>query len=277
MASKSKGGNQFGLTALLGLVLLVGFIFWMLDPAWLHSNPSAAPAPAASSSEQAPAPAGTTSPADPAASAPAAASYALPASVPGTLPALTLSSATGMLNALNVAPEASSTAYSRDYFKHWIDADSNGCNTRAEVLIVESTTATTRSGSCTIATGSWFSPYDEQTITSAGSIDIDHMVPLKQAWLSGASDWTAQQRELYANDMGWPGSLIAVSASSNRSKSDQDPANWMPSSSGYRCTYVATWVAVKWRWNLTVDPQEKQVLSDTLKGCSPESVVAPSK
>ncbi len=68
-------------------------------------------------------------------------------------------------------------------------------------------------------------------------------------------------------DAGYAGSLIAVSASSNRSKSDRDPTDWLPERA--RCKYAKTWIAVKYRWRLAVDSQEKSELSRILRGCSP--------
>ena len=41
--------------------------------------------------------------------------------------------------------------------------------------------------------------------------------------------------------------LIAVSATSNRSKGDQDPVSWQPPAAGYRCTYATDWIALKTR------------------------------
>lgn len=173
------------------------------------------------------------------------------------------------------APETAT--YSRDYFKHWIDADSNGCSTREEVLIIESTTTVSRSGTCTIVSGTWYSPYDDTTFTDPGSLDIDHMVPLKEAWRSGANSWTPEQRQEYANDLGYAPSLIAVSASSNRSKSDQDPALWMPKNTNYACTYTATWVSIKWRWKLSADQAEKAKLFQTLNNCKDDQIQLSTK
>jgi hypothetical protein len=53
-----------------------------------------------------------------------------------------------------------------------------------------------------------------------------------------------------------------VTASSNRSKSDQDPAEWMPTDEGVWCAYIWAWVAVKTEWHLTVDEAEKAALLD---------------
>ncbi|CAL9674121.1 hypothetical protein SUDANB176_07636 (plasmid) [Streptomyces sp. enrichment culture] len=79
-------------------------------------------------------------------------------------------------------------------------------------------------------------------VTSASGLDIDHMVPLAESWDSGASAWTAQRREAYANDQGADASLVAVTARSNRSKADQDPAEWLPPAAGVHCRYVAEWL-----------------------------------
>jgi hypothetical protein len=167
------------------------------------------------------------------------------------------------------------TGYDRDLFHAWVDADHNGCNTRAEVLILESTAQVATRSTCTVTTGSWFSSYDGVWILDASKLDIDHFVPLKEAWISGAYAWDSTTRTQFGNDLGYAASLLAVSASSNRSKSDQDPAQWMPSNANFVCDYVATWVAVKYRWSLTIDSAEKQALTSTLSNCSDVTVTVP--
>ena len=159
------------------------------------------------------------------------------------------------------------TGYSRDLFNLWVDADGNGCDTRKEVLISEARVRPTLLAGCRLAGGRWWSAYDSLFITDSGSLDIDHFVPLSEAWKSGAWRWNAGTREAFANDLGYPLSLIAVTASTNRQKSDSDPAEWMPPFSAYRCTYVSTWIAVKWRWRLTADPLELAALRLGLTGC----------
>lgn len=169
------------------------------------------------------------------------------------------------------------TGYNRDYFNAWVDADGDGCNTRAEVLIMESQSAVTTRGRCTVSTGQWVSAYDGATLTDAGDLDIDHFVPLNEAWGSGAYGWDSATRISFGNDLGYDASLLAVTASSNRSKSDQDPAQWMPTNHSYFCDYAATWVAVKWRWSLTVDSLERLTLQSVLNGCSTVSITVPEK
>jgi hypothetical protein len=160
------------------------------------------------------------------------------------------------------------TGYVRSKFKHWIDADHDGCNTRAEVLKAEAVVAPVQGANCTLTGGRWYSPYDDRYIDGARGLDIDHLVPLAEAWDSGAYEWSAKEREAYANDLGDDRALIAVSAASNRSKADQDPTTWLPPAAGYRCQYVTDWVADKTRWGLSVDADEQAALAQTLSSCT---------
>lgn len=178
------------------------------------------------------------------------------------------------LETLSVAPESASDSYSRDSFKHWVSENPTGCDTRFAVLKMESVIPVTSSG-CSISSGEWVSSYDGVKVTDAGDLDIDHMVPLAEAWRSGASQWDSSTRQAYANDLGYENSLIAVTASSNRSKSDKDPAKWLPDTDA--CVYVNHWVMVKYRWNLTVDSAEKDKILQVLSFCDDQSAVYPDK
>lgn len=157
--------------------------------------------------------------------------------------------------------------YDRDLFADWYDADRNGCNTRKEVLIAESLDLVQIGSSCSITGGRWFSIYDNVETTDSSKFDIDHMVPLSEAWDSGAWNWNADQRKFFANDLDQPFFLIAVTASSNRSKSDRDPAEWMPPNSGYHCEYVRIWIEIKRAWDLSVDQAEHNYLAQKLASC----------
>lgn len=171
-----------------------------------------------------------------------------------------------LLAGLNIEPEVTS-GYDRDLFKHWIDEDRDGCNARSEVLIIESLTAVTLGDSCRVVTGSWLSSYDGVTITDSSKLDIDHMIPLKEAWDSGANAWSADRRQAFANDLDLPEALIAVSAGSNRSKSARDPADWLPTAGSYVCQYVKDWMSVKTKWQLSVDQREFEALRTVSLGC----------
>lgn len=166
------------------------------------------------------------------------------------------------LNALPVAGERSMTGYSRSLFPHW--TSSNGCTTRQTVLIRDGIEVVV-SSDCQPVSGRWFSPYDGVTVFSASGIDIDHVVPLAEAWRSGANSWTTSRRRSFANDLFWP-QLRAASDTSNRSKGDRDPASWKPRSA-YHCTYSKMWIRAKYAWDLTVDPPEKAALQSMLNTC----------
>ncbi|MEV1167414.1 HNH endonuclease family protein [Nonomuraea sp. NPDC049784] len=167
--------------------------------------------------------------------------------------------------------------YQRTSFKHWIDADRDSCNTRNEVLIDEAIEAPQVGERCTLTGGRWYSYYDNVTVGQASALDVDHLVPLAEAWDSGASNWTPQQREDYANDLSAPYHLVAVTARSNRSKADQDPADWLPPYEPARCRYVTEWTAVKVRWGLTVDTREKAALTEIAQGCPNEPLPLPDE
>ncbi|WP_446038432.1 HNH endonuclease family protein [Streptomyces sp. SID1121] len=168
------------------------------------------------------------------------------------------------LTQLTVKAEGSSSGYSRDLFPHWI-TQSGACNTR-EVVLKRDGTNVVQDSSCAATSGRWFSVYDGATWSAAADVDIDHMVPLAEAWRSGASSWTTSQRQSFANDLTRP-QLIAVTDNVNQAKGDQDPATWLPSVTSYRCTYVRAWVQVKYYWKLSVDSAEKSALQSILNGC----------
>jgi len=176
-----------------------------------------------------------------------------------------------LIDSLEVASEVSS-GYNRDLFKHWTDADGDGCNARYEVLIQETLAPLAVSSGCKLSGGSWVSAFDLVETNDPSKFDVDHMVPLKEAWDSGAWAWDAKTREAYANDLDYEMSLIAVSASSNRSKSDRDPADWLPTNQDYWCEYITAWVQVKTRWSLSMDKAEKARVEDVAEDCSGEEL-----
>ncbi|MBL7257665.1 HNH endonuclease family protein [Paractinoplanes lichenicola] len=185
---------------------------------------------------------------------------AAPASAtPPNIPSAT--TAQSQLNSLTVAAQGSSSGYSRDLFPHWITI-SGACNTRETVLKRDGSNVVT-SSACAATSGSWYSPYDGATWSAASDVDIDHVVPLAEAWRSGASSWTTAKRQSFANDLTRP-QLIAVTDNVNQSKGDQDPSTWQPSRTAYRCTYARMWIGVKYYWNLTLQSSEKTALQSAL-------------
>lgn len=178
---------------------------------------------------------------------------------------LSVEQAVQQLGELRMEEEDDPPGYDRAMFPHWSSGAQDNCDTRQAVLV--------RSGEdvevdedCKAVSGTWHSAYDGETFTDAQDLDIDHMVPLKEGWRSGAHAWTTEEREKFANDTD-SSQLWAVSASTNRSKGDSDPAHWLPPLESVHCEYVVSWVEVKHAWDLTVDPDEESALREVLSGC----------
>ncbi len=170
--------------------------------------------------------------------------------------------------------DESRAGYTRSAFKHWNSGanPSDGCHTRHEVLLAEAIEPPAVGAGCRLTGGTWWSYYDSKEVAGASGLDIDHMVPLAEAWDSGASTWSAKRREAYANDLGADASLVAVTAQQNRQKADQDPHEWMPLSHEVHCQYAAEWTATKLRWGLAVDPAEQDALLQLAAAC-PDTAV----
>lgn len=178
-----------------------------------------------------------------------------PVAVPAGAPA-------ELLGQLTVAVEDTGAHYDRAAWGDWI-GQGRSCDTRA--IVLQHQGSDVRSGaSCKIASGTWTSAYDGTVVTNARDLDIDHIVPVKEANRSGARNWTTEQRATFYNDSE---NLIAVSASSNRSKGDSDPAKWRPQARAYWCGYATSYARIKVRYHLTVDQDEKAALSQMLGTC----------
>jgi hypothetical protein len=162
------------------------------------------------------------------------------------------------------------TGYDRDLFTHWVDGDGDGCDARREVLIAEADDPVTVGPGCSLSGGRWFSYYDGVSWTDTGRIDIDHMVPLAEAWDSGARDWSSSTREAFANDLGDYRTLVGVTDSVNQAKGDQDVAEWLPAQQ--QCRYLREFVAVKIRWRLAVDPAERSAMQSLASSCTNSTI-----
>jgi hypothetical protein len=179
--------------------------------------------------------------------------------------AASAASATKELDALTVATALSMSGYDRDKFRTW-DSQGDGCDTRDVVLKRQGHDVRTTSD-CKIIGGTWKSPYNGKTYDSERDLDIDHLVPLGDAWISGAENWSASKREDFANDLKDP-QLLAVDLSDNRSKGDDSPADWRPPDHDFWCTYARDWITVKTVWSLSVTSAEKSALDDMLATCT---------
>ena len=184
-------------------------------------------------------------------------------------PTATLTSATTVLRVIVSAVPATLPDYDRHDWKHWTDADRDCQDARNEVLIAESQTrvAYRTDRKCRVAAGEWLAPYSNTIVTDPGRLDVDHMVPLGNAHDSGAWQWSANQRERYANYLEDPQHLIAVTASANRSKGARGPNQWKPEDRTYWCQYATDWITIKSTWELTVTQTELAGLNQMLSTC----------
>ena len=126
--------------------------------------------------------------------------------------------ASATLQELAVASPGSMSSYSREEFRNWSKASDFGwdppqasCDAREAALVRDGKNVEVGSG-CKVTSGSWYDPYTDQTYSDPQDLDIDHVVPLANAWRSGASSWNDEQRQRYAND---PEVLLSVEDNAN--------------------------------------------------------------
>lgn len=178
------------------------------------------------------------------------------------------------LEQLVVAGGVSQDTYQRALFgQSWADIDRNGCDQRNDTMARDLVDVTTKPGThdCVILSGTLHDPYTGQTISfvrgqgTSELVQIDHVVPLAWAWRQGASTWTGDQREHFAND---PLNLQAADGTANQSKSDKGPADWMPPNTTYRCTYAERFVSILTTYQLTIDPADYTALQAQLASCT---------
>lgn len=182
------------------------------------------------------------------------------------------------LNKLKVAP-AEKVNYDRKEWNHWITLNGSSCwDVRDAVLQRDAVQGTQQyldkdkkpsnaANACSVDTAVWTDPYTGSKMSSAKDIDIDHMIPLKYAATHGGQNWSKEKKQQYANDMTYPGHLLAVKNSENRSKSDKGPSAWKPKNTSYHCTYAKDWIQVSTNYGLTIDAADVKALKGMLETC----------
>ena len=191
-----------------------------------------------------------------------------------TLPAAELAAARAQLGGIPVKGRSGTGGYERSEFgPAWADVDRNGCDTRNDVLARDLTGVAFREGTheCVVASGTLEDPYTGTRIDfvrgpRSADVQIDHVVPLADAWQKGAQQWTAQRREQFAND---PANLLAVDGEANQAKGASDLATWLPQNKAYRCEYTARIVAVKSAYGLWMTEAEHRRAGELLDACAP--------
>jgi uncharacterized protein DUF1524 len=221
-------------------------------------------------------------------------------SVEDRVPAGTLdpAAATQALQRLPVAPAADIAGYDRDcgrghgcvFGPAWSDdvevaGGHNGCDTRNDLLNrdlqageVDGAPAPKRlrePGHCVVIEGVLADPYTGKTIhftkEQAGAVQIDHVVPLADAWRAGAAGWDPNRRRNFAND---PLNLLVVDGATNQGKGDATADEWLPPNNAYHCEYARVVVTVKTQYQLSVTAPEQAALQTTLAQCPPPSPTA---
>ncbi|MDQ0923805.1 hypothetical protein QF038_002313 [Pseudarthrobacter sp. W1I19] len=190
-----------------------------------------------------------------------------------TVDQATAADALVQLESIPVKGRAPKTGYTRDEFgPAWADVDRNGCDTRNDILARDLTSETFKPGTnnCVVMTGTLADKYTGTTITftrcqdTSSDVQIDHIVPLSDAWQKGAQQLNADQRKELAND---PLNLMAADGPTNGAKGDRDAATWLPPNKAFRCEYVARQTAVKAKYRLWVTQAERDAIATILQGC----------
>jgi hypothetical protein len=186
--------------------------------------------------------------------------------------------ALAVLATLPVKGRAPMTGYDRAEFgQAWLDADRNGCDTRNDVLRrdIKDAVLDPRTHGCVVLSGVLPDPYLGQDVPfrrgPGDQVDIDHVVALGNAWVTGAFRFDIRTRAALAND---PLDLLAVDLHTNRAKGDGDAATWLPPYRPFRCAYVARQIAVKHKYGLWVTPPERAAMVRVLDGCPGQRVPA---
>jgi hypothetical protein len=166
------------------------------------------------------------------------------------------------LIALTISAQTHANTYDRDQdFGGWVDVD--GCKNARAVLLIRTSSVPvtfTRQSACTVKTGRWTDPWSGVTTTVAHDFQIDHTVPLANAWRSGAWSWTHQRRVAFANNLTDRLHLVPILASENGSKSDRGPDEWKPPNQSTWCRYALVWDRIKAKWHLSATRAEWDAL-----------------
>jgi Excalibur calcium-binding domain/Protein of unknown function (DUF1524) len=270
LRTRAAGGAALGVAVALGAVGGA-----TADPQ--GALPAAAPS-ATASPTSAPAPT-TPAPTPTLRATPSPTPTPSPTTAPSAPAPAARGTALAAVDRLTVKGRAPKTGYSREAFgQAWFDTDRNGCDTRNDILRRDLTHREMKNWCKVLAGTRAPDPYTGATIRfvlgGASEIDVDHVVPLSDAWQKGAARWSAGKRLAFAND---PLALLAVDAGTNRSKGDADAATWLPPYKQFRCQYVARQVAVKLKYGVWVTAAERDAMVRVLSTCPTTRLPGPGR
>ena len=148
-----------------------------------------------------------------------------------------------------ITTSATAEQYRRNNWLNGWARQENGLNTRGAILI--------RDGKIGNSGRYWICPYTGKCLYSASDVDIDHIVSLKEAHISGGASWSKRKRFKFANDFD---NLLAVYDKENRRKSSKSPVKWKPPLKSYWKEFSRRWRYVKEKWGLRISKKEDMVL-----------------
>ncbi|WP_336714421.1 GmrSD restriction endonuclease domain-containing protein [Arthrobacter sp. USHLN218] len=183
------------------------------------------------------------------------------------------------LETIAIKGRAPKTGYDRDLFgRGWKDPDRNGCDARNDTLNRDLSSIVHKPGThgCVVASGVLADPLTGTTIhfvrgnATSTAVQIDHVVPLSDAWQKGAQQLVSEEREALGND---PLNLLATDGPTNGAKGDGDAATWLPPNKSFRCEYVAIQTAVKAKYGLWMTQAEHDAIHRILTASCPDQPV----
>ncbi|MGI9606663.1 MAG: hypothetical protein ACR2P0_11035 [Acidimicrobiales bacterium] len=120
---------------------------------------------------------------------------------------------------------------------------------------------------CVVDRGRWIDRYQDRRLVRAVDAEVVLHVPTVEVHRAGGWRWDARTRDAYVADLAHPASLQVISTDSGHNPRGLDPAGWKPADEGLWCAYAVDWIAVKARWGLGADPDERLALEEMLETC----------
>ncbi|WP_419862126.1 Ig-like domain-containing protein [Candidatus Palauibacter sp.] len=103
----------------------------------------------------------------------------------------------------------------------------------------------------------------------AREVQVDHIVAKREAHDSGGCAWPPSTRRAFARDL--ENLALASRTLDLGVKAGRDAAEWLPDFN--RCWYAGAVVAVRLKYELTVDEAERDALEEVLSGCDSTELV----
>ena len=96
------------------------------------------------------------------------------------------------------------------------------------------------------------------TVILPAQAQIDHVFPLKAAWLAGADGWAPAKRHAFYNDLD---NTIAVTGRLNESKGERTISQWQPPDHTEWCDYARRYAVVATRYELALTAADQAAVT----------------